>query len=125
MKNHKRLHTGEKPYKCSCCEMYFRQPSVRSKHKFTRTRIRDYVCTVCNKKLTRSDKLKVHMKRHLDLKDHVCEKCQKGFVESADLRRHKCMPMNENVNKERHNSAKKTKNISCTPSPLYKSIEIK
>lgn len=62
MKDNMRLHTGEKPNKCTVCEQVFSQLSSRNLQMKTHTGMRRFECTECNKTYKFVSSLKAHMK---------------------------------------------------------------
>ena len=75
--DHKKLHTGEKPYICQwpSCEMRFPQSQQLKLHLRSHTGERPYACTWPGCELAFSQKpgLKSHMRTHTGEKPYICD----------------------------------------------------
>lgn len=85
-----RIHNGHKPFKCDFadCDMSFTTQGHLTDHKRRHSGERPYHCEVCNDKFMRSSTLKIHMRRHTGEKPYKCDKCERAFSESGNLRTH-------------------------------------
>ena len=73
LKEHRRRHTGERPYKCKYCEATFINNSSLKTHTTKHTGILPYKCQACGKLFAKSYGLKMHSLSHSSDKPFVCE----------------------------------------------------
>lgn len=99
MEQHKRIHTGERPFRCTVCNKSFRQRSVLIVHRKIHTGEKPFECFVCFRRFYGSGDLKTHMGTHTGVRPHSCPLCSKSFPRPSSLQAH----MQSHLNKLREN----------------------
>ena len=83
-----RIHTGDKPFKCSLCPRAFTTSSQHRLHLKRHTGVKQFQCELCSKSFLNKDTYKTHLRRHKGEKPFSCNVCKKAFAESWALTKH-------------------------------------
>lgn len=102
LNRHERMHRGEKPYKCNTCNKTFTYSSSLNKHERIHKGEKPYKCSYCNKTFTESGQLKNHERIHRGEKPYKCSFCNKTFTESGNLTSHERIHRGEKPHKCTH-----------------------
>ena len=86
-RQHSRVHTGEKPFKCPHCSKSCATSSNLKSH--VRLHMSSpFVCLICKKSFHGSSALRKHLKIHSGIKSYSCSQCSKCFINLDGLQRY-------------------------------------
>ncbi|KAK9973231.1 hypothetical protein ABG768_023972 [Culter alburnus] len=88
MTEHRKIHSGVRPYTCSICSKAFTKSSNLAEHLTVHSGVRPHKCSECGVAFAMASRLVRHQRIHVAVRSYRCQGCDMSFGHLAALKRH-------------------------------------